>query len=195
MARDQRLDDEIQFHIDKQIEKNIRAGMSPDDARRDALLKFGGVERAREGARDEMRFAWFADFIRDLRISLRSLGRIPSFAAATILTFGLGLGAAVAMFSVVNGVLLKPLPYPQSDRIVRLYQLGQTNARVCRVNFADWRAAHDFTNMALLANFGRIRSRARRAADGHGPSVAEIFPGDGGAAGNRPRLRSGRISR
>jgi len=66
MARDHRLDDEIQFHIEKQIEKNIRAGMSPDEARRDALVKFGGVERAREAARDEMRFAWFADFIRDL---------------------------------------------------------------------------------------------------------------------------------
>jgi predicted permease len=159
MARDNRLDDEIQFHIEKQIEKNVRAGMNPEDARRDALLKFGGVERAREGARDEMRFAWLADFFRDLKISLRSLSRMPSFAIATVLTFGLGLGAAVAMFSVVNGVLLKPLPYPQSDRIVRLYQLNQQNVRnnVSGPNFVDWKTGtHSFTDMTLLNNFGRI---------------------------------------
>jgi predicted permease len=159
MAPNDRLDDEIQFHIEKQIEKNLRAGMSPDEARRDALLKFGGVERAREGARDEMKFAWLADFVRDIRISLRSLARIPSFAVATILTFGLGIGAAVAMFSVVNGVLLKPLPYPESDRVVRLYQLSQANARnnVSGPNFADWRdGTHSFKNMAVISNFGRI---------------------------------------
>lgn len=159
MARDNRLDDEIQFHIEKQIEKNIRAGMSPDEARRNALLKFGGVQRAREGARDEMRFAWLADFFRDLKISLRALGRMPSFAIATILTFGLGLGAAVAMFSVVNGVLLKPLPYPDSDRIVRLYQLNDKNVRnnVSGPNFDDWRTGtHSFVNMSVIANFGRI---------------------------------------
>src|SRR3954465_8755601 len=151
-----RLDDEIQFHLEKQIEKNLRAGMSTEDARRNAFLKFGGVERAREGARDEMRFAWFADGVRDLKISLRSLARMPSFAIATVLTFALGLGAAVAMFSVVNGVLLKPLPYPDSDRIVRLYQLSQTNARnnVSGPNFADWQSGtHGFQHMALVANF------------------------------------------
>jgi predicted permease len=159
MAPNDRLDDEIQFHIEKQIEKNIAAGMSPGEARRHALLKFGAVESAREAARDEMKFAWFADFFRDLRISLRSLRRMPSFAIATILTFALGLGAAVAMFSVVNGVLLRPLGYPESDRIVRLYQLGQTGARnnVSGPNFDDWRnGTHSFTNMALVANFGRI---------------------------------------
>jgi predicted permease len=153
-----RLDDEIQFHIDQQIEKNLRAGMSAADAKRDAMRRFGGVERAREDARDEMRFAWFADFVRDLTISLRSLRRLPSFAAATILTFGLGLGAAAAMFTVVNGVLLKPLPYPQADRIVQLYQLGETGVRnrVSGPNFEDWKAGtHSFGALSILANYGR----------------------------------------
>lgn len=154
-----RIDDEIQFHIDQQIEKNLRAGMTREAARRDAMRRFGGIEGAREAARDEMRFAWFADFLRDLRISLRSLTRMPSYSIATILTFGLGLGAAVAMFTVVNAVLLKPLPYPQSDRLVRLFQVDKTGARnsVSGPNFDDWRTqTHSFEHMAILSNFGQI---------------------------------------
>jgi hypothetical protein len=80
MARnDDRLTDEIQFHIEQQTAKNIRAGMTPEEARRNALLKFGGVQAAREGARDQMRLAWLADFVRDLRISFRTLARMRSF--------------------------------------------------------------------------------------------------------------------
>jgi len=157
--RDDRLNDEIQFHIEQQTAKNIRAGMAPDEARRAALVKFGGVEQAREATRDEFRGALVADFFRDLRISFRSLRRMPSFAIATVLTFALGLGAAVAMFSVVNGVLMRPLPYPEADRIVRLYQLSEKGARnnVSGPNFGDWQSGtHSFTNAAVLSSFGRI---------------------------------------
>jgi predicted permease len=160
MARkDDRLTDEIKFHIEQQTAKNIRAGMTPEDARRAALVKFGGVEQAREAARDEFRGAWIADFLRDLRVSFRSLRRMPSFAVATVVTFALGLGAAVAMFSVVNGVLLRPLPYPESDRIVRLYQLTDKGVRsnVSGPNFGDWQSGtHSFQHMSVYANYGRI---------------------------------------
>lgn len=151
---DRRLDEEIEFHLEQQIEKNLRAGMSPAEARRAARLKFGGVESAREYARDEFRFAWAYDFIRDVRIAFRTLLRTPSFALAVILTFGLGIGAASSMFSVYDGVLLKPLPYPESDRIVRLYQLGEKGARnnVSEPNFLDWqRGTHSFSAMAEMA--------------------------------------------
>jgi len=157
--KDHRLDDEIQFHIEQQTAKNVRAGMSPDEARRAALVKFGGVEQMREATRDEFRGAIVRDFLRDMRIGLRTLSRVPSFAVATILTFGLGLGAATAMFSVVHGVLLKPLPYPQSDRIVRLYQVGKTGGRgsVSGPNFDDWRTGvHGLTHMTLMADWGRV---------------------------------------
>lgn len=158
-SHDHRLDDEIQFHIEQQTAKNIRAGMRPDDARRAALVQFGGVEQTREAARDEFRGAMVRDFLRDMRIGLRTLARVPAFAAATILTFGLGLGAATAMFSVVHGVLLTPLPYPQSDRIVRLYQIGKTGGRgnTSGPNFTDWRAGtHAFSHMTLMSNWGRV---------------------------------------
>lgn len=155
--KNHRLDDEIQFHIDQQTAKNIRAGMRPDEARRAALVKFGGVEQMREATRDEFRGAMVRDFLRDMRIGLRTLMRVPSFAITAILTFGLGVGAAAAMFSVVDGVLIKPLPYPQSDRIVRLYQLGKTGNKgnVSEPNFNDWRdGTHSFKAMAEVAGLG-----------------------------------------
>jgi putative ABC transport system permease protein len=157
MANDRRLDDEIQFHIEQQTAKNIRAGMSAEDARRAALLKFGGVEQTREAARDEFRGAVVRDFLRDMRIGVRTLTRVPAFAVTAILTFGLGIGAAASMFSVFDGVLLKPLPYPQSDRIVRLYQLGETGGKgnVSGPNFEDLRdGTHSFAATATVASWG-----------------------------------------
>jgi|CXWL01.1.fsa_nt_gi predicted permease len=150
----QRLDEEISFHIEQQIEKNLRAGMTQLEARRAAHLKFGAVESTREYTRDEFRFAWAYDLIRDLRIAARTLVRTPSYAVAVILTFGLGIGAAASMFSVYDGVLLRPLPYPESDRIVRLYQLNEKGRRnsVSEPNFLDWQqGTRSFSAMAEMA--------------------------------------------
>jgi putative ABC transport system permease protein len=157
VRRDDRLQEELQFHLDQQIAKNIRNGMTPDQARRDALLRFGGVEPIREAARDQVRGAWFFDLMRDLRIGGRTLTRVPAFAVTAILTLAFGVGAAAAMFSVFDGVLLKALPYPDSDRIVRLYQLSDTGARgnVSEPNFNDWRdGTHSFAAMAEMQSFG-----------------------------------------
>lgn len=157
---DDRLDDEIQFHIEQQTAKNIRAGMSPDEARRAALLKFGGVEQTREATRDEFRGAMLRDFVRDVHIGFRTLQRVPSFAVTTVLTLALGIGASVAMFSVVYGVLLKPLPYAEPDRIVRLFQVGKTGARnnnVSGPNYDDWVAGtRSFKSTAQMARYGRV---------------------------------------
>jgi putative ABC transport system permease protein len=137
------LSEEIRFHLDQQTEKNIRAGMHPEEARRQALIKFGGVEHVKEQTRDEFRPALFEDFFRDLRYGARILRRAPGFALIAIVTLGLGIGAATAVFSVVNGVLLAPLPYPQPDRIVRMLQIdanGRRNGNVSEPNFNDWRS-------------------------------------------------------
>ena len=112
------LDEEIRFHIDAQIQKNLKAGLSPEEARRQALIKFGGVERAREGTRDQFRFRLVEDFFRDLRYAGRSLRRAPAFTIVATVTLAFGIGASAAMFSVVNGVLLRPLPYPEQDRLI-----------------------------------------------------------------------------
>jgi hypothetical protein len=128
---DARLDEEIGFHLERQIDKHVRAGMPPDRARRAAMVEFGGVEVTKESARDQRRFGWLAGFGRDIRFGLRGLRRAPGFATLAILTLGLGIGASTALFSVVEGVLLRALPYPDADRIVRLYQVssdGSPNA-------------------------------------------------------------------
>ena len=158
MARhDDRLREELEFHLEQQIAKNIRAGMTPDEARRNALIRFGGVEPAREAARDQVRGAWLLDLVRDMRIGLRSLTRVPAFAVTLILTLAFGVGTAAAMFSVFEGVLLKALPYPDSDRIVRLYQLGEEGSRgnVSEPNFNDWRdGTRSFAAMAEMQAYG-----------------------------------------
>ncbi len=155
--RNDRIAEEIAFHIEQQTAKHIAAGMPPEDALRAARLKFGGVTQVREAAADEQRGAWLRDLGRDLRIACRSLVRVPAFSLTAILTIGLGIGAAAAMFSVIDGVLLRPLPYPDADRIVQLFQIGDTGRRGANVsepNFLDWRdQTRGFAAMAETAVF------------------------------------------
>jgi putative ABC transport system permease protein len=149
------LDEEIRFHIEQQTAKNMRDGMSPDEARRRALIRFGGVDQAKEAARDEFRAGALEDFGRDLRYGARVLLRAPGFAIVSILTLGLGIGAATAVFSVVDGVLLQPLPYPEADRIVRLFQIdgnGRRTSTVSEPNFEDWKnGTRSFRAMAEMS--------------------------------------------
>jgi putative ABC transport system permease protein len=150
------LDEEIRFHLEQQTAKNIRAGLSPGEARRQAFVKFGGVEHVKEQTRDEFRATLLEDLGRDLRYGARVLRRAPGFAIVAILTLGLGIGAATAVFSVVNGVLLAPLPYPEPDRIVRLFQIdanGRRMGAVSEPNYTDWRqGTRAFRAMALISS-------------------------------------------
>ena len=154
-AVEEGLNDEIRFHIEQQTEKNIRAGLDPVEARRRALVRFGGVEKMKELTRDEFRPALLEDFARDLRYGARVLLRAPGFALIAIVTLGLGIGAATAVFSVVNRVLVAALPYPDSERIVRLFQIdntGRRNSTVSEPNFVDWKAAvRGFRAMAQMS--------------------------------------------
>jgi putative ABC transport system permease protein len=114
------LDEEIRFHIDQQTEKNLRAGLSPEEARRQALVRFGGVENFKEDARDEFRIALVQDSFQDLRQAGRALRRSPAFTTVAVLTLALGIGATTAVFTVVKGVLIEPLPYPDGDALMSL---------------------------------------------------------------------------
>ncbi len=116
------LDEEIRFHLEREIEKNLRAGMAPVDARRQAMVHFGGVERVKEDYRDGRGDRPLSDLIGDTRYALRQLRRDPTLATAAILTLALGLGANVAIFSAVNAVMLRPLPFPAPDRLVMLWE-------------------------------------------------------------------------
>jgi len=118
---ERRLDEEIGFHIDAQTRKNRRAGMSRVEARRRALIRFGGAEGVKERTRDQIRSVVLDDLVRDLRHSLRSLRRAPGFTLLVSLTLALGIGATTAVFSVVHGVLIKPLSYPDSDALMAVW--------------------------------------------------------------------------
>jgi putative ABC transport system permease protein len=114
------LDEELRYHIERQIEENIAKGMTPEEARYAALRAMGGVERRKEECRDTRRVRLIENLAQDLRYAIRTLFRNPVFSVVALLTLAIGIGSTTAIFSVVHALLLKPLPYPDSDRLVRL---------------------------------------------------------------------------
>jgi hypothetical protein len=116
------MDDEMRHHIECEVREHIRAGMSPEEARRVAVAQFGGIEQVKEEARDARGTRALEDLIVDVGYATRVLRRNPGFTAGAVLTFGLGCGAATAIFSVVYGVLLRPLPYADPHRLVVLWE-------------------------------------------------------------------------
>jgi putative ABC transport system permease protein len=118
--KDLELDEEIAFHLAQETEKNLRRGLSPAEARREALVVFGGVAKAKEESREAGRAVLLETVLQDVRYGWRTLRKSPGYATAAVLTLALGIGANTAIFSVVHGVLLQSLPYGGGDRLVRL---------------------------------------------------------------------------
>ena len=123
------LDKELRFHFDQQVQENVGKGMSPGDARAAAARSFGGLVQIQEECRDMRRTNQLETIWSDLRYAVRALGRTPGFTVIIVLTLALAIGANSAIFSVIQGVLLRPLPYAQPDRIVRIFFNSDTFAK------------------------------------------------------------------
>ena len=150
------LDAEVRAHLDLLIDENIRAGMSPGEAERAACLQLGGAEQVKEQVRDQRLGNWLHSVFSDARYALRQLRKNPAFTAVAVLTLALGIGANTAIFSVVDAMLLRPLPFPEPERLVRLWEASlrynsQRNV-VNPFNYMDWREqSHSFLSMAAIS--------------------------------------------
>ncbi|HUK19029.1 MAG TPA: ABC transporter permease [Bryobacteraceae bacterium] len=120
------LEKELRFHLERETEANLNLGLEPSPARLAAVRRLGGRTQIQEECRDMRRTSFLENFVRDVQYALRGLAKSPGFAAVMVLTLALSIGATSAIFSVIDAVLLRPLPYPRADRIVRIFFSGAT---------------------------------------------------------------------
>jgi predicted permease len=140
--REQEFAAEMESNLQMHIDDNIRAGMPPDQARREALLKFGGANSTRDSYRHQSGLPFLETLMQDLRYGTRMLRRSPGFTFVAVLTLALGIGANTAIFSVINAVLLRPLPFKDPDRLVQLWETENApgNYPLTGPDYLDWQS-------------------------------------------------------
>lgn len=180
---DRDVHDEIAFHLESRVRDLVANGMTKDAAWALARREFGDVDEAQRELVDRARHReakrsqrdHLADIGQDLRYTARSLRGSPAFTAAVILTLTIGIGATTAIFSIVDAVVLQPLPFPHSERIVRLFQVTEKGARnsVSQPNFFDWEArTHSFAAMGLFSTWNGTSTVQTPT----GPVMAQVTP-------------------
>jgi predicted permease len=153
---ERQLDSELRFHVEQRATELTLAGVTPEEARRRARIEFGGMEGVKEECRESRRVHLVETLLQDIRYGLRMMHRSPGFTTVAILTLALGIGVNTAIFSVVNGVLLNPLPYPHPEQLVGLHQSKANfqNGAVSYPNFLDWRKDNrSFSSMAIVRRY------------------------------------------
>lgn len=180
---EEQLDKELRFHLDQYAAALIERGHDPAEARRQARLALGGPEQVKEKCRDARGTRWLEDFWHDLRYAVRTLRQKPGFAAVALLTLGLGTGATTVMFTVINGVLLKPLSFPEPDRLLTLQEKTSWSTAwgdlwaFTYPNYADCKTESRSLNMAAWRFTGGIVSERGEAEYVDGREIsADLFP-------------------
>jgi putative ABC transport system permease protein len=171
---EEELDEEVRFHLEREIEENIARGMSAEEARMAALRSFGGVERVKEESRDERGVRSLEEVWQDLRYGGRMLWKNPGFTIVAVITLALGIGANTAIFSVVNAVLLRPLPFAEPERLVMVWLKGSEAAGGNRVplpvaDLLDWRAQN-----RSFESVGAFRTAAYNYIGGESPERVRV---------------------
>ncbi|HEV8042331.1 MAG TPA: ABC transporter permease [Bryobacteraceae bacterium] len=172
------LDDELRLHFDFSVQKYERSGLSREEALRRARLEFGGMGQVKEECREARGVHFMEELFQDVRYGLRMLRKSPGFTAVALLTLALGIGANTAIFSVVYGVLLRPLPYKDSDRLI---VLNETTPKVGQVsvsypNFLDWRSGNrSFSQMAAVAGVSFNLAGVDQPENINGEAVSPYF--------------------
>jgi predicted permease len=135
--RDSELDAEMAAHLELATEENLQSGMPADEARRQAMIRFGGVTQAKEQQREARGLPWLEVLMQDVRFTLRTLGRDRGFTVIAVIILGLGIGANITVFSVVNTILLRPLPFPNPQQLVRILSKNPTGGESSMTYSAD----------------------------------------------------------
>ena len=176
---DRELEEEMRFHLEMKAEEYVAAGMTPGEALRAARRQFGNETRMREMSREAWGFAMLDTLLQDVRFGARVLAKHRGFTAVAVLTLALGIGANTAIFSVVNAVLLRPLPFERPDRLVRVYGTSPRRNNFARphsyLNFSDLRAQNQtFESMAAYSG----SSAALSGADAPEQITGAVASGD-----------------
>jgi len=172
------LSDEFQFHLEQKSQQYMAGGLSAEEARRKARREFGGLEVSKENCRDARRVSHIQDLLQDLGFGLRMLRNSPAFALVAILTLALGIGANTAIFSVIHGVLLRPLPFPKQDQLMMLWEKNDdgTRSNTSWATFMDWnKLNHSFAGVAAVSFWSPTIVGAHDAETLNGFRVSSAF--------------------
>jgi predicted permease len=148
--------DELESHLQMHIDDNLRSGMTSGEARRQALIQLGGIEQTKQSYRERQSLPWIETLWHDTRWGLRMFSKSPVFTVVAVLTLALGIGANTAIFSIVNGVLLHPLPFPHSEQLVILHESKRNFefGGISFPNFKDWRKDNQsFSSMSVSRGY------------------------------------------
>jgi predicted permease len=173
---DQELEEELSYHIQEKTDEYVSKGLDPVEARRQAMLDMEGIDRRKEECREMRKVGWIHDLAQDLRYGARTLRKSPGFTVVALLTLALGIGGTTALFSVVDSVLLRPLPYPDPQHLVRVFdanrERGVVKSGVSLGNLMEWRRRT--SAFSALAGWYKMGRTLRADQDAQVMRVAQV---------------------